>query len=390
MKKNIYITCFLILTTVSLKAQNNIENILSDIVKNNKSIISNQQFWEAKKLLYKTGLTPENPKFEYENLRGENGNQVDYYIVQSFDFPTAYIKKNQVANRQVSQSNFKEDAFRQDILLKAKQYCLTLIFLNKKQTALENRAENASNIHAAYQQKMTSGDANILDVNKAKLQLLNAENTMRINQSEIDLYNQKLTELNGGVFVLLSNNNYPLTPILPAYETLEAAIEEADPNLKSIHQQNEIDQKKLELSKAMSLPKFEGGFRSQEFAGQKIQGVHLGITIPLWENKNKVKHQKAHLNFNDLQVLEHQNEHHNEIKQLYQKYTSLSIAIDAYKQVMSTVNNNQLLNKALDLGEISSLQYFMELNYYYASYDTFLDLENEYYQVVAELNKYKL
>jgi len=75
---------------------------------------------------------------------------------------------------------------------------------------------------------------------------------------------------------------------------------------------------------------------------------------------------------------------------LYQKYTSLSIAIDAYKKIMSTVNNNQLLNKALDLGEISSLQYFMELNYYYASYDTFLDLENNYYQVLAELNKYKL
>ncbi|MBL4669145.1 MAG: TolC family protein [Flavobacteriales bacterium] len=387
--KNLIIIAALLSVTVS-NAQEKIDNILTDILKNNKSIIANHQFWEAKKLLYKTGLNPENPKFEYENLRGNNGNQVDYYIVQSFDFPTAYIKKNQVANRQVAQSNFKEDAFRQDILLKAKQYCLTLIFLNKKQTELTKRSENASEIHKAYQQKLANGDANILDVNKAKLQLLNAENSMRINQSEIDLYNQRLTELNGGISVLLSNNTYPLTAILPAYETLEAAIEEADPNLKSIHQQNEIDQKKLELSRAMSLPKFEGGYRSQDFAGQTIQGIHLGITIPLWENKNKVKHQKAHLKFNDLQVIEHQNEHHNEIKQLYQKYTSLSIAIDAYKKLLSTVNNNQLLNKALNLGEISSLQYFMELNYYYDSYDTFLDLENDYHQVIAELYKYQL
>jgi len=387
--KNLIIIAALLSVTVS-NAQKKIDNILTDILKNNKSIIANHQFWEAKKLLYKTGLNPENPKFEYENLRGNNGNQVDYYIVQSFDFPTAYIKKNQVANRQVAQSNFKEDAFRQDILLKAKQYCLTLIFLNKKQTELTKRSENASEIHKAYQQKLANGDANILDVNKAKMQLLNAENSMRINQSEIDLYNQRLTELNGGISVLLSNNTYPLTAILPAYETLEAAIEEADPNLKSIHQQNEIDQKKLELSRAMSLPKFEGGYRSQDFAGQTIQGIHLGITIPLWENKNKVKHQKAHLKFNDLQVIEHQNEHHNEIKQLYQKYTSLSIAIDAYKKIMNTVNNNQLLNKALNLGEISSLQYFMELNYYYDSYDTFLDLENDYHQVIAELYKYQL
>ena len=322
--------------------------------------------------------------------KGSNGDQIDYYIVQTFDFPTAYVKKNQVANRQVVQSNFKEDAFRQDILLTAKQYCLTLIFLNKKQEELSKRSAGTLNIYNAYQQKLATGDANLLDVNKAKLQLLSTENALRINQSEIDLFNQKLTELNGGTPISLTEKSYPVISLLPDYESLEAAIEEADPNLKSIHQQNEIDQKKLELSRAMALPKLEGGFRSQEFSGQKIQGVHLGVTIPLWENKNKVKHQKAHLKFNDLQVLEHQNEHHNEIKQLYQKYTSLSVAINEYQKVMESINSSKLLNKALELGEISSLQYFMELNYYYDSYDTFLSLENDYYLIIAELNKYKL
>lgn len=390
MKNKIYTISFLILATASLNAQNNLENVLSEIGKNNKSIIANQQFWEAKKLLYKTGLTPENPKFEYENLRGSTSNQIDYYLVQSFDFPTSYIKKNQVANRQIEQSEFQEAAYRQDVLLKAKQHCLTLVYLNKKQVELSKRAKNAMKIYKAYQQKLDAGDANILDLNKAKLQLLNSENEMRINQSEIDLYNQKITELNGGVAIQFTDEKYPLVPILPDYETLEATIEKNDPNLKSIHQQNEIDQKKLELSRALALPKFEGGYRSQEFAGQTIQGVHLGITIPLWENKNKVKHQKSHLKFNDLQVEEHQNEHHNEIKQLYQKYTSLNIAIEAYQKLMNTVNNNDLLDKALTLGEISSLQYFMELNYYYDSYDNFLALENDYHQVIAELNKYEL
>jgi outer membrane protein TolC len=387
--KYLIIIAALASVTVS-NAQNEIENVLIDITKNNKSIIANQQFWEAKKLLYKTGLNPENPKFEYENLRGSTSNQIDYYLIQSFDFPTTYIKKNQVANRQIIQSDFQAAAFKQDILLTAKQYCLKLVYLNKKQAELAKRTDNSRSIHKAYEHKLTTGDANILDMNKAKLQLLSSENEMRINQSEIDLYNQKLTELNGGKAIDFIDVEYPPTPILTDYETLESAIEKEDPNLKSIHQQNEIDQKKLELSRAMALPKLEGGYRSQEFAGQKIQGVHLGITIPLWENKNKVKHQKAHLKFNDLQVLEHQNEHHNEIKQLYQKYTSLSIAIDEYQKIMGTVKNNQLLTKALELGEISSLQYFLELNYYYDSYDTFLSLESDYYQVIAELNKYKL
>jgi cobalt-zinc-cadmium efflux system outer membrane protein len=390
MKNKIYITCFLIITTVSLKAQNDIESVLSEIAVNNKSIIANQQFWEAKKLLYKTGINPANPKFEYEYLAGNNGNQIDYYIVQSIDFPTSYIKKNQVANRQIAQSENQEAAFKQDLLLKAKQYCLQLIFLNKKQLEFTKRVEDASAVCNAYQAKMDAGDANLLDLNKAKIQQLNLQNEQHLNQSEISQFNQKLTELNGGNPLEFLATNYPLTPTLSAYETLEKNIEENDPNLKSIHQQNEIDQKKLELSKAMALPKLEGGYRSQEFAGQTIKGVHLGITIPIWENKNKVKHQKAHLRFNDLQVEEHQNEHHHEIKQLYEKYTNLNTMINEYQELMSTVNNYELLTKALDLGEISALEYFMEINYYYASYDHFLNIEKDYFQVIAELNKYEL
>ena len=198
MKNKILITCFLILVAATLKSQNKIASVLSDISKNNKSITANEQFWEAKKLSYKTGLNPQNPKFEYEYLAGNNGDQIDYYIVQSFDFPTSYIKKRQVAKRQIEQSNFQESAFRQDILLQAKQHCLKLIYLHKKQLELSKRSENASEIYAAYQKKIAAGDATILDLNKTKIELLSIQNQVRLNQSEIDQYKQKLTELNGG------------------------------------------------------------------------------------------------------------------------------------------------------------------------------------------------
>ena len=119
----------------SIGAQNDIDKVLADIAKNNKSIIANQQYWEAKKLLYKTGLNPSNPKVEYEYLTGSSaaiGAQSDILVVQSFDFPTAYIRRNQVANQQIAQSEFLVAAYRQDVLLKAKQYCMELIYLNKK------------------------------------------------------------------------------------------------------------------------------------------------------------------------------------------------------------------------------------------------------------------
>jgi len=387
-----FLTILLFVITNS-NAQNSIDNVLVDIAKNNKSIIAKQQYWEAKKLLYKTGLNPENPKVEYEYLAGSaggQGDQTDIFVVQTFDFPSAYIKKNQVANRQIAQSDFQIAAFRQNVLLKAKQTCMELIYLNKKQIELTKRTEIATTLFNAYQKKIDLGDANILDVNKFQLQLLNIQNELRLNTSEINQHNQKLTELNGGVEIVFSETDYPIAEMIPDLRTLQDKIEQNDPELKSIHQQNEIDQKKLELSRAMALPKLEGGYRSQQFAGQTIQGLHVGITIPLWENKNKVKHQKAHLLFNDLQIEEHHIKHHNEIQRLYEKYTNLSVAIADYQKLMKTVNNIELLTKALELGEISSLHYFMELNYFYDSYDNHLALEKDYYQVIAELYKYEL
>jgi outer membrane protein TolC len=386
-------TVFVLFVITNINAQNKIDNILADIAKNNKSIIANQQYWEAEKLMYKTGLNPSNPKVEFEYLTGSPaiaGNQTDIFVVQSFDFPTAYIKKNQVANRQIAQSEFQIASYRIDILLAAKQNCLELVYHNKKQIELTKRIEIAEKILNSFKAKLNQGGANVLDVNKAKLQLLTVQNKLRMNTSEINQHLQKLTELNGGVEILFSENIYPITPVIPDFKTLETKIEENDPNLKAIHQQNEIDQKKMELSRAMSLPKLEGGYRSQELAGQKLQGIHLGITIPLWENKNSVKHQKEHLKFNNLQVEEHNNEHHYEIQQLYEKYVNLKVTIEEYKNLIATVNNSELLEKALNLGEISLIQYYMELNYYYTSYDNYLSLEKEYNKVIAELYKYEL
>ncbi len=391
MRYIVIITAFFVMTTTN--AQNGIEKVLTDIAKNNKSIIANQQYWEAKKLLYKTGINPSNPKFEYEYLAGPasaGGNQTDISVIQSFDFPTSYIKKNQVANQQIVQSDFQVTAYRQDVLLKAKQYCMELIYLNKKQIGLKNQVEFIKKIYTAYQLKLKQGDVGLLAINKIKLQVFNWENELRLNTIEIKQYTQKLSELNGGSDIAFTETNYPIIPTVPDFATLENTIEANDPNLKSIHQQNEIDQKKLELSRAMALPKLEGGYRSQDVSGQKIQGIHLGITIPLWENKNKVKHRKAHLQFNDLQIEEHQNEHFNEIQQLYEKYQGLSVSIEEYQKLMGTVKSNHLLDKALELEEISFIQYIMEINYFYDAHNTYLALEKEYHQVIAELYKYEL
>lgn len=390
----IYYTVFIcLMITTSIKSQNSIDSLLAEIEINNKSLKASIQYWEAIKVSYKTGLNPSNPKVEYEYLNGSPaaaGNQTDLFILQQFDFPTSYIKKKQVANEQTAKIEFEQQAFRQDLLLKSKQYFLELIFLNKKRTELNNRLLTAQNTYTHFKKKLENGDANILDVNKAKLQLINLQNEVRINISEINQYNQKLTELNGGNEIIFNEVDYPLSIELPDFKTLEEAIEKNDPILKSYQQEKEITKKKMELSRAMAYPKIEGGYHAQKILGQSFQGVHLGITIPLWEGKNSVKHQKEQLSFSELMIENHSTEHFYEIKQLYEKYLSLKITLEEYQSILNSITSNNLLEKSLSIGEISSIQYFMELNYFYDSYDNYLNLEKDYNLTISELSKYEL
>jgi outer membrane protein, heavy metal efflux system len=393
-KFKIQITFLLIIiSTVNINPQNSIDNVLLEIEKNNKSIKANQQYTEAKKLEYKTGLTLKNPSVEYEYLNGlpvGAGNQTDFLAVQSFDFPTAYGKKKQVSDLQIEQTKFQLTAIRQDILLEAKKTCLELVYYNKKQVELDKRLQNVEKLNSDYQKKLSEGEANILDANKAKLQLINLQNDLRFNSSQIVQITQKLIELNGGISIEFNDTVYQRPPSVPDFNILMDLIESNSPALKSLQQEEEINQKKVELSKAMTLPKMEAGYRYQAILGQQYQGVHFGLTIPLWENKNTVKFQKAQTLFSEVKIKEHKNQHHFEIRQLYEKHQNLNLTLTEYKQILGTINNIELLEKALKLGEISSIQYFMEINYFYNSFDKYLQLEKEYYLVIAELYKYQL
>ncbi len=394
MKNKIIIIKFLALAfCINAKAQSNIENVLAQISKNNKTIQATTQYYEAQNLQYKTGNTPANPTVEYDFLSGSPataGNQHDFTVAQQFDFPTAYIKKSQLAKTQTAQTEFQLTASRQDVLLEAKKHCIELVYQNKLQVQLTQQKQNTEKLLTDFQTKLDKGEGNILDVNKAKLQLIQIKKQVQQNISDISQLNQKLTALNGGNAITFTDTTYQTPQTIPPFEQLETEYENADPLRKILEQEKLITQKQVELSKSLWLPKMELGYHYQGILGQTYNGIHTGISIPLWENKNTVKLQKSKLLFTELNIADHRTEHYYQIKNLYEKYTNLKITLQEYQTIFATLNNTALLNKALALGELTTIQYFMEINYYTEAQTNFLQTEKEYHAAIAELYKYQL
>jgi len=394
MKKNIVLIKFLSLVIcLSANAQSAIETTLVEIARNNKTLQANRQYWESQRLLYKAGIVPQNPTVEYDYLSGSPagaGNQTEFSVTQSIDFPTAYIKKKQLSDQQIAQAEFQLVAIRQDILLKAKKICIELVYRNKLNAELTKRKEQADNLFTNFKIKLDKGAGNILDVNKSQIQLIEIKKEYQENISAINQLNEKLTALNGGVQLVFNDTVYFTLPSIPAFEQLEQEFENSDPLRKIFEQEKLIALKQVEVSRSLSLPKIEAGYHYQGILGQKYNGIHTGISIPLWENRNTVKLQKAKYLFADLELEEHRNEHYYEIKQFYAHYQNLKITLAAYQEVFQTLNSSTLLSKALSSGHITSIEYFMEMNYYKGAFINYLNTEKEYYEVIAELYKFTL
>ncbi len=60
-----------------------------------------------------------------------------------------------------------------------------------------------------------------------------------------------------------------------------------------------------------------------------------------------------------------------------------------YKDLLITLNNTDLLNKALRSGQITIIQYFQDESYYFSAYDKYLQMEWEYQKVLARLYKFQ-
>lgn len=373
--------------------QNDVDSVVKQVEKNNKSIQTNQKYWQAKQSEYKTGLTAYDPQIEYDYLFGSPvgaGNQKDFSITQRLDFPTVYKLKKELSSHQIAQTIMQQEVYRQDILLEAKLLTLQITYFNKKGVELNRRLLNNQNLVQDYQRKLDKGDVIILDVNKAKLQLLNIKNETALNENEKQVLLTKISELNGGFPLSINDTLYPFVTSFPDFETLDSTIEANDPIIKVYEQEKKILQQQIFVQKAMDLPKIETGYHSQGILGQSYKGFHAGITIPLWENKNKLDATKSNLEYATSNAETHRLNHRFENKQYYEQLDVRLRMVQEYKELLVTLNNTTLLNKALALGQITIIQYFYDESFYFTAYDKYLQAEWEYQQAVARLYKYQL
>ena len=386
--RTIIITMLVLFAGITLNAQNNINPVLSSIEENNTTLKALREQVEADKLQNKTGIFLDDPEVGFNYLWGNpsnTGNRTDFSVSQTFDIPTITGMKSRLANGRNNLVEWQYKADRMNILLEAKQYCIELIYYNSLLKELYLRLEHAETIAKGYKDRMDRGDVSILEYNKVNLNLSTIQGEISRMEVERDALLAQLKRLNGGIDVVFNDADYGSRELPLNFNDWYVQAEDKNPVLAYVRNEIEVSQKQVSLSKAMNLPKFTAGYMSEKVVGQRYQGVSLGISIPLWSNKNQVKQAKASVAAAQSREADTKQQFFSQLQIQYSKAMGINTTADKYRKSLANLNNTILLKKALDAGEISLLDYMVEMGLYYDNVNQTLAAERDYQLAFAEL-----
>lgn len=388
---NKYPLLFMLLFSAASTAQTTVESVLQQIDRNNSQLAFFRQELEAERLDNKTDNNLQNPELTFNYLLGSPsviGNRTDFSVQQTFDFPISYAYRNQLNRLKNEQSVLEYQKHRLALFADVRLRLADLVYANVKIAALTQRLARADSMASSFKARFDAGAVGILDFNKVQMHRLNLRKELELEQTLREDVLTDLAQVNGGIRIDFSNTIYPIPVLNSNFDLWYAAEKQMNPMLQWLSKDLAIQKKSEKLQSALGLPKLGAGYLSERVVGEHFQGITLGVSVPLWENKGKVQAAKARTQASELAQADAQMRHYAQMKALHAKVLVLNAGLTDYCQTMLSLSNANLLQKALNAGEISLVDYLYELTSEYETTDRMYEMEYARNKVVAQLQKY--
>lgn len=374
--------------------QNNSDEVLNLIEQNNTQIIAAQKTLSATVMDNKTGLNLKNPEVEFEqkwNTRnpGEKGKEVS--VTQELEWSVISGQKKQLAR---TKNELAEISFRQTrnaILLEAQKKLIEISFCNRMLQELNTQLTDADSLVSIYETLLRNGSGNVLDVNRSKLNRAAIATEIRNTNAQKEVLLQDLYGLNGGNTVSLSPE-WSLSPLaLPEnfdswFQQMEASV----PELNYYQKDLELKKKSVRATKSEMIPSLSVGYTGEFTETERMQGFAIGMSIPLWENKNKVKKSKLDVEAAQSTVSDARQRVYNNLKAQYVQSVELKKSLQMQQEALGSLNTIPLMKEALLKGEINLMDYLNEMTRYYDFRKNLLQTEKDYQTALAGLHAFEL
>ena len=371
-----------ILSAGSLRAQTteSIDSVLAFVERNNIQLQALQQSNEASRL----------------EIQAQNNLQQDLSVSYSPFFTRGY---DGVASSElvVSMSGkLQNEALdmqyalqRRDILLQAKLLCLDLIRLNQEKELLDTRLANADELLTLMEKRFSEGGANIIEVNKVKMERMNVRTLVAQNEASRQNTLQSLRAFNGNIPLELTATDYPAAQDIISYDEFYGEIMSTDAAILSAEASVDAAAQEIKVNKQNWLPKFEVGYRRNTSMNEAANGFLVGASIPLFSSRNKTKIAEARHTAAQSELENARMQAETQLMSKYNEIQQIRSAVEAYDVPLMHSTLDALKTAVLE-GQLSIIDYYVEADNVYNSLSSYLSLENQYQRLLTELYQNRL
>jgi len=377
MKKIVYV--ILLLTVSSTVFSQSFEILMQSIEQNNPRIQTLQKWLEAEEVYSKTGVYPSNPSVSYNYLFGSPdniGDQKEFEITQAFQLPGYYTSKADLQKLGFKQKQALAEKEKRDILHLARTLYFNLVWLQKRESFLEKRSSDAAKLVSIMKEGFEGGEISKPVYDKARIYAIGVTSEWNQTTSELKVYTEQLKQQNGGNAIDNVAFEYPADWTLPALDSLLVNLSGTNPDLLKAQLELKKSESRIKNSRMGSWPSFELGYKSETILNQKLQGVHAGVTIPLWQNKNKVKYAKLQSEWSKANLSQQESEIRLKVSTLYYEVLALKNSYEEMRVIMGEEQLSDINLALLKAGQISFSEYLVDADLIWESMSLFYSTEN--------------
>ena len=348
----------------------------------------------ARKLDNRTGITLADPEVGYKRMwegAEQTGNLSEFTVTQSFDLPTVLGYKSRAADSQNLLADEEYRMVRMNILLEAQLVCIDLVYYNALAEELDRRLLHARHVVEVEKQRLENGDTDILSYNNVMLSLSALEAEKERVATEQKVLTAELARLGGGHPLSVVGREYASAELAIDFDSWYAEALQHSPVLSLARTGREAAKSELVLSKSMHLPTLSATYINERHTiGDRSQGVAVGMSVPLWANKNRVRSAQAALQAAEAHEADAEQQLRSELYMGYERVQGLRQTAELYRRALAEANNTELLQRAMDEGYISVLEYLQGIELYYEYLDRSLSAERDYQRALAEIEAWRL
>lgn len=297
-------------------------------------------------------------------------------ISYGIDWPGAYAARRTLGKAAVAANAAEAEAVAYAKRLEISEGLWSYLYADSRLDLMRHVEESTDSIKALAEKAARGGELSRLDLSKIAIEQSRLRSVIAAIEAEKLEAEGNLRTLNGGydcrALLERIERDWTSTDVLPLNECLDGA--RRNPELMKAMGEYAVAEKNVSVAKAEALPGFKVGYSHEFEEGSHFNGASLGVSIPLFSSRHKVKAAEAAKAAAEFAMVVEADRSESQVTALYNEVAALDEALKTPNEIFSATDYPALLLKAYKGGELSLTDFLRDISWFYEAHMEYLDL----------------